>query len=205
MDENELSDFDITGMDEPTTETTETISTRILKHQERELTKVAMKRELASEIITELPPPGMAYHIVSNGSFDYWTFVPIIIDLLGGHSNEGWFSTWTLNRLNCAELFDLYDRRKLLSINFLTGTYFKRRETAVYAKLITGCQERGQRYKALENHAKISRLTFGDDYIVMEGSANFTANPRIEQNTITNSKALYEFHREWINEILSKP
>ena len=58
--------------------------------------------------------------------------------------------------------------------------------------------------EALENHAKIILLNNGKDYITMEGSANFTANPRIEQNTVCNSRQLYEFHKGWMDEILSK-
>ena len=45
----------------------------------------------------------------------------------------------------------------------------------------------------------------GIDYIVMEGSANWTANPRLEQFTVTNSRPLYDFHREWMEEMLLHP
>jgi len=201
---DDLEGFDLDIYGNADTETTDMVSTRILKHQEKEKLRDAMKKEKAGDILQELPKPGETLHIISNGTFDYWTFVPIIIALMGGRSNEGWFSTWTLNRANCNELFEIYDRGDLGSINFLTGVYFKRREPAVYAKLITGIQERGGRYKALENHSKIILLTNGTDYITMEGSANFTANPRNEQNTITNLRSVYDFHRGWMDEILSK-
>jgi len=202
-----MNDFDLpdlTPFEEQELETTYLISSRQLKHQEKEKLKYAMKKESARDVLTELPAPGETTHIISNGSFDYWTFVPIIIDMLGGRSLEGWFSTWTLNRSNCTELFEIYDRGALGSINFLTGIYFKRRETSVYAKLLTGIMERGQRYKALENHAKIILLTNGTDFVTMEGSANFTANHRIEQNSIFNSRSVFDFHRAWMDEILSK-
>lgn len=204
-DDLDLTGFDVTGMDMPEVESTEVISTRVLKHQSKEMLKMSLKKEKAGDVLRDLPPPGWTYHIISNGTFDYWTFVPIIIQLLGGKSLEGWFSTWTLNRLNCTELFEIYDRGELGSINFLTGNYFKRRETSVYAMLINGTRDRGQRYKTLENHAKVILLTNGTDFITMEGSANFTANPRIEQNSIFNSREVYEFHRGWMDEILSKP
>lgn len=202
---DDFEGFDITpSLDEEEIETTETITTRQIKHLEKEKLRYAMKKQNARDILKELPAPGETVHIISNGSFDYWTFVPIIIDLLGGRSHDGWFSTWTLNRANCNELFEIYDRGALGSINFLTGLYFKRRETSVYAKLLTGIQQRGQRYKALENHAKIILLTNGEDWITMEGSANFTANPRIEQNIVCNLRSIYDFHRSWMDEILSK-
>lgn len=203
--DNDLEGFDLDVFGGPQNETTESISTRILKHQEKQKALYAMKQEHAGDILRTLPGPGETFHIISNGKFDYWSFVPIIINLLGGKSREGWFSTWTLNRQNCTELFEIYDRGELGSINFLTGIYFKRRETAVYAKLLGGIQDRGGRYKALENHAKVILLTNGTDYITMEGSANFTANPRIEQNIVCNSPEVWNFHREWMDEILSKP
>lgn len=37
--------------------------------------------------------------------------------------------------------------------------------------------------------------------ICVEGSANFTANPRIEQFTISNDTALANFHKKWIENI----
>lgn len=151
-----------------------------------------MKREKAEEFLTELPRKGESMHIISNGSFDYWNFCPIIIDLLGGKVKEFFGSTWTLNRQNALELLELYDNGAIGSIGFLTGLYFKRRESAVYATIYEGLRDRGQKYKCLENHSKIMLFTNGIDYIVTEGSANFTANPRIEQNVITNNKELYK-------------
>lgn len=40
----------------------------------------------------------------------------------------------------------------------MTGTYFKRREMAVYATLLEGLPECGQRYVAIENYAKVAPL-----------------------------------------------
>jgi hypothetical protein len=49
-----------------------------------------------------------------------------------------------------------------------------------------GLIERGQRFLCFENHTKIMLLAAPPDWLVMEGSANFTANRRLEQNTISN-------------------
>lgn len=38
----------------------------------------------------------------------------------------------------------------------------------------------------------------------MEGSANWTANPRTEQNIITNSRDVYEFHKSWLEEMFAE-
>ena len=176
------------------------IKPRLLKKQiKAELIK-KMRREKAAEILTALPAPGEEFHIVSNGSFDYFDFIPILISL-AGPASRGYFSTWTLNRQNCLDLLKLHDDGKLESIHFLAGDYFKKRETAVYTTLVEGVTVRGGRVKTHANHAKIALLQCGENHLVMEGSANFTANPRVEQNIIANSKQLFEYHESWIKEI----
>jgi hypothetical protein len=40
-----------------------------------------------------------------------------------------------------------------------------------------------------------------NNYIVLEGSANLTANPRAEQFILSNHKDLYEFHKGWMEDI----
>lgn len=186
-----------------TSETSDTITSR-MKRAELKRTRVnALKKEHASEFLSELPKADESYHIVSNGSFDYFTFVPIIINLLGGYTVHFYGSTWTMNRGNVIDLLGMFDKGRIGSLSILTGVYFKRRESAVYATLFNGLSERKQRYKSLANHAKVMLFNHKDNYIVIEGSANFTANPRIEQTTVINSKELWLFHRGWMDEIFN--
>jgi hypothetical protein len=110
-----------------------------------------------------------------------------------------------MNRQNVLDLMGLIDAGKIQTCRMLTGTYFKRRESAVYAQLITGLAARGQRYVAFNNHTKIALLHSASpehNYIVFEGSANWTANPRLENYTVTNSESLYTFHKGWMDEML---
>jgi len=86
----------------------------------------------------------------------------------------------------------------------ITGLYFKRRESAVYATLLAGIERRGGRLYSFRNHTKIALLQKDKDYIVMEGSANFTSNPRLENFIIVNDRGLYEFHSGWFNDMLQK-
>lgn len=162
-----------------------------------------LKQESAKECLPFLPKENESIHIVSNGKFDFFQFVPICIQYLGGQSKEFIGSTWTMNRDNVNDLLDMLDKKMILQAGILTGLYFKQRESSVYATLVEGMQQRGQKVKCLENHAKIVLLNNAEDFITIEGSANFTANPRIEQYVITNSRELYEFHREWMLEIIN--
>lgn len=180
------------------------ISPRKAKIQTKILHKSFLKKEKAGKVLTELPAENESIHIVSNGSFDYFNLVPIAIELMGGRCNDFYFSTWTLNNINTESILKLFDEKKITSVNCLVGLYFKQREAAVFNKLYEGLKKRSQRIFANENHSKITLLDNGKDFFIIEGSANFTANPRIEQFTIINSPSLHAFHKEWMNEIFSQ-
>lgn len=184
-------------------ETLDGISARKLIVDHKRETAKRLRQETADELVGRLPRPGEAYHIVSNGSFDYWNLVVAITRMLGRPVETFRASTWTMNRQNVRELLGMIDDGTLREVGFLTGIYFKRRETAVYANLMEGLTNRGHRLRCLENHAKVAVLIAPPDFIVLEGSANFTANPRIEQNIIANCQTLAEFHLAWMNEILN--
>lgn len=157
-----------------------------------------LMREKVDALLPALPHPGQITHCVSNGDFDYWDLIAVAIDRLGPCHFHG--STWTMNRRIALDILARLDSGKLLSACLITGIYFKRRETAVYAAIASGLLERRQKFRALETHAKVALLSDTEQFIVIEGSANFTANPRVEQIIIANHEQLYHFHREWIEE-----
>jgi len=162
----------------------------------RRFERIRQKQSLL-EVIPEPPAPGESIHVIGTGLYDFWTFVPQFIDWIG-HAARLTCSTWTLNRPNAVEFFEIWDAGKIETADFLTGLYFKRRESAVYAFLLEGIRARGGRYRAFRNHAKVLLLENPDRnaWITVEGSANLTSNPRLEQYVVTNDRALYDFHRE---------
>lgn len=188
-------------LEEEALESAKNIDTpKILRRKRRARNLAAIKEEQIAQFLTSLPAPGESLHIVSNGRWDYWSFVPTVLRYLDRPA-AFWGSTWTMNRNNVLELFALYDSGKLTRISILTGTYFKRRESSVAATLIEGLQARRQRYRAFQNHAKVMLFEAPPDFIVIEGSANFTANPRLEQNVMVNDENLFRFHAEWMEEM----
>lgn len=156
-----------------------------------------------------MPKRGHQVHIISVAKFDYWTWVPVMIDWLGGRTDHLYCSTWALSRNNAQELFEQWDAGRIApqAVHVLTGTYFKRRETAVFTMLLAGITERRGRYRAFANHSKVTLLANAKrgDFITVEGSANLTGNPRAEQYVVTNDKALHDFHRQFMNEVFDAP
>ena len=170
----------------------------------RRFERIKQKQTLR-DVIADPPSPGETIHVIGTGLYDFWTFVPQFIDWIGRAARLT-CSTWTLSRPNAVELFEIWDAGRIGTADFLTGLYFKRRETAVYTMLLEGIRARGGRYRAFRNHAKVLLLENPerDAWITVEGSANLTGNPRLEQYTITNDRALYDFHRTWTEEAFTK-
>ena len=195
-------DFNLFSFDEEIESADVKISARKTIIQEKLQVKSFLKKEKADIILQELPQLGESLHIISNGSFDYFNFIPISVKLLGGKCTDFYFSTWTMNLGNTRALIKLYDEGKIEKINALVGLYFKKRESAVFNELYEGLKARGQKVYSNENHSKVTLLTNGVDYITISGSANFTSNPRIEQFSINNSKELFDFHKQWMDEII---
>lgn len=180
------------------------ITSRAATYQTKIRLENRWKKKRVEEVILELPKKGESMHIISNGSFDYFTLIPRIIDLsLADYCEEFYFSTWTMSHDNVVQIWELFDTGLIKKVTALTGEYFRTRESATYSILAMGCEERGQRLFANKNHSKVTLLQMANDYYIIEGSANFTANPRIEQFVLTNHQPLYNFHKEWMEKLLA--
>lgn len=173
-------------------------------HTPRIKTINAMKRRWAVREIGRLPDPGESINIISNARFDFWDWVPAIIEMAAPRVVSQWYgSTWILNRRNATELLALHDAGKIQAIGMITGIYFKRRESAVFATLYEGLKSRGQRFKAALNHSKWFSLELDDETcLTVEASANFTENGNIEQYVYTNDPGLFQFYKSFADEIL---
>ncbi|HEY3320864.1 MAG TPA: hypothetical protein VGP72_10405 [Planctomycetota bacterium] len=193
--------LDLFGNPEPQSQKQPTA--RALKRQAKERFVRGLKRETLKELLPKPPAAGECIHLISNGKFDYYTFVGILLDWLGGSCDEFYGSTWTMNRNNANDLLALIDAGKIKRATVATGVYFLKREQAVANTILLGLRERGQRFKAWENHAKVLLMTNGQDWYSVEGSANWTANPRTEQNIVLNDRQTYEFHKGWLEEMFT--
>jgi len=203
LTDNLIDDL-IDGPDADSLETEHMPHGRSLRIAARRRYERIHRRQSLLEIIPEPPAPGEAIHVIGTGRHDFWTFVPQMLDWLG-RTDRLYCSTWTTSRANVTELIELWDTGRIGDLAMLTGIYFKRRETAVYATLLEAIRQRGGRYRAFKNHAKVLLMANPerDIWLSVEGSANLTANPRLEQYVFANIPDLYRFHRDWMEECLT--
>lgn len=198
------TDFDWVTSDD-TLETQRMTPDNLRYSRQAKITTVeALKRKFAIEHLGRIPEPDESIHIVTNARFDFWDWVPAILKMAEPRvASEFYGSTWILNRRNAVELLALHDEGKIRRIGFLTGIYFKRRESATFATLYEGLKSRGQRFKACLNHSKWFAMLLDDGTgLTVEGSANFTENGNIECFVYTNHRGLFDFHKRWADELL---
>lgn len=201
MEDFKFSDFEFGGIDKFETQEMPD-SRRAEVHRAKHVVRRGFQTRELSEIMPEISE-GNIYHVVSRGNFDSFNFLPLIIER-HGEVDEYLFTTWALNRDNVVDMLELFDQGKVLQIEAFVGTYLKRRETAVYGLLFDGLQKRGQRMKAFRNHSKIQLFRVGDLYVVVEGSANLTANGNCENFVVSVDRGVWEFHAGWLREIMAK-
>lgn len=159
----------------------------------------ALAQESADAIITRLPAPGESWHVVSNGTFNFYSIVRRLIPWMAGSTLH--ISTWTLFRNVALDIGELLDDSSLREVYFLTGTYMRQRDPYTYQILESAIRGRGQHCAAVDTHAKIAVIQNDADAIAIESSANFCSNPRIENFTLYADRELAEFHAAWIQDL----
>lgn len=60
------------------------------------------------------------------------------------------------------------------------------------------------KFRVVNSHSKTYAMTNGVDFITVDGSGNWSENPRLENFTITNDKAKFDFRRQWMEELCEK-
>lgn len=175
---------------------------KLLRRARRRRNVLALRQEALAEVLTELPGPGESLHLVMDGASDTYLFLPRILDLLGRPADEVLAATWTMSRPFAVDFLSQLDRGRIRRAGLLVGEYFAHREQAVFATITEGMLARGFPIRAHLNHCKLILVSADPDFLVVEGSGNWTGNRRAEQATVTNDRGLVDFHAGWMREVL---
>ncbi len=170
-----------------------------------------LKKQALDELIPALPPPDVDLYVIGNGAgaeirhginplaFDFGTFIPHIVGMLGDRDCTAYVSTWTMNENHVKAMIAMLDDGRLQTLTVFTDPYFSRRTPPIYAQLVNGLSRypgRG-RYLAFKNHVKALCIASPDGRTcVITGSANLSAQPRTEQYVLTTAPDVYAFFVE---------
>jgi hypothetical protein len=155
----------------------------------------------AISIIRPLPEPDEVIHAVMDGSFDGWSIIPAIRQLSGQPITELWIATLGFNLTNNQHLCDMLDNGDVQAVTVLCSCYFRESDKDTFQPAKERLEQRGQRLFAARNHAKIILAATGGRHFVVESSANLRSCQNVEQFTLTQSKAVFDFHRTWVEQL----
>ncbi len=113
-----------------------------------------------------------------------------------------YITTWSINQEFVHMVEELL--KDNVQIFFFVDTSLKGRKNHLAAQMVSLAYEHKNltikyHYKL---HSKITLIESEGMHITIEGSANYSENTRVENFTITESKELFNFHKEWMTEII---
>jgi len=204
-------------------ETTRQLS-RPKTHERREARRVmvnGLKRQALNELIPDLPDEHTDLWVIGNGAgaeirhginpqaFDFGSFIPHVVEMLGNRDCTAYVSTWTLNRNHALTMLEMLADNRLKSLTVCTDPYFKRRSAPVATVLIGGLQRYPGRARFLcwKNHVKAIAISNADEarFCTITGSANLSSQPRTENYVLSTSQDVYRFYvDEFFEAMLSR-
>lgn len=172
-----------------------------------EITKAKKQQQLIARLdeLQQVMPEvekDTSLHLISSDNFGS---IELLTHLIEKHKpNEIFLTTWSYNEdfVNLCEKY-LKNGGK---IQFFVDKSIKTRKSHLYAQIVTLAQDYENMTIRIHHmlHSKITLLDCDNMKISIEGSANYSKNQRIENFTITESIELYNFHKNWMLEIIGK-
>ncbi|MEI8373696.1 MAG: hypothetical protein WCJ35_12785 [Planctomycetota bacterium] len=166
-------------------------------------------RRLANAIehLGRLPDPGESFHLVTEKKYSMMHVIPAVLHY-ADPATIRYLAVVTLSfsQPNMLDLLAMLDSGQIEKVDFLYSCYFKSNEKENCQRLTEELTSRGQRVFAGLIHAKILLIetTAGRTYSV-ESSANLRSCSSIEQITMTHDRSLFDFHQQWLNEVMEGP
>ena len=159
-------------------------------------------RVKALKELTGLPKQGEHLRIVTHNSFNAFAWVEYIFEQFNTFE-EVILLSFNFSEKPLIYLFDAFDKGKTENLSIVISESIRFRMPKIYFKLKEAKEKRSSdnfRVAGVWNHAKIILMKpkGSVDYFCVEGSGNFTENAFIEQYSADNNKAIYDFHKDWI-------
>ena len=142
------------------------------------------------------------YHLVSSDNFGSIELLKVLssrleIEYLG-------ITTWSYNQ----DFIELIKNQlsKGVNIDFFVDKSMRTRKTALYAQMVLLMDDYDNLKIKVHHmiHSKITIIKSKSVHLSIESSANYSNNQRIENFTITENEDVFNFHRNWMNEIIGK-
>lgn len=150
---------------------------------------------------------GQRADVLVNGSFIFGDFIEAYIVGNNAHCHKLTISTLSLNQNNIDSLATLLQKGYVDELNLIVSHYFWAYEVRSLIPYMYRELDQGDKFQLAVAfvHTKTAQFeTDGGRKIVMHGSANLRSSGNIEQFTIEENPALYDFYDERFGLILQE-
>lgn len=200
-------DFDLGGFDFDLGGSNKKQENRfILPRQHARVRNAAVKYERAEELVDDMGAAilgGDRVHAVVSGNFIFGDFFEALAVKHNLLIDDLTLSTLSLGKDNVDSFNNLLAGDYLRSLNIIVSDYFwsHNRQNAPYIYNKLDINNMFQLAVA-GTHTKITLMRIGDKKIVIKGSANLRSSRCVEEFTVETCAELYDFHKEWHEQIL---
>jgi hypothetical protein len=159
----------------------------------------------AADTLALLPAPGESLHAVMTARLDMTDVVNALLGKLGRCDRLA-VATLGYNRRNYKAMLGWLDTGAVGSLTLVASIFFRSHNGALWQETLAEFRKRGCRAAACPSHCKTTALSFADGTrLAVEGSANLCSNGSArEQFTVINDAGLHDWHRDWIEALVSK-
>jgi len=191
-----MSLFDISKVPnkiKPQKEKAEAISVKEKKIK----TALGKARERLSDVIGKIEQ-NQTIHYVTAGDWSTHDLIFYLTEQIGPVHLIG--ATWSISEPACIQVINALNAGKILSMRFIFDWRVKVRSP----KALQLAKMNMNDIRLTTCHAKVSVLYNQNWIVCINGSANYTNNPRIESGMICTIPEIGLFHKKWIIEELHK-
>ena len=117
---------------------------------------------------------------------------------------EMYLAIYRINEPTVSDIIDYIQAGKIKKATFIISNFFNQtKKPERWALMLKEFADNNQSTKHIyiHNHSKVLAVKTKKNYYVFEGSGNMSDNARIEQYVYENNKEVFEFHKNWMNEL----
>ena len=165
----------------------------------RTLRRLAAEQKL-EEILPPIPAPGMAYHVLSDGSIDFSVFASYLLKAFP--FDHLLVSSWVSSAADIDLLLNWVSTGTVKNLRLYLGEFADSRDPDISEKCWrTELAGQPVSLTLARIHAKLLLCSNAAQgiYIAMESSANLNRNSRVEQTVITRDPDLYQFYLDYFD------
>lgn len=185
--------------------------------KKRAIADRALKRKIKNEQFTfnasrnldelaKRPKKNEQYVLVTEKSFNAYALVKSLLSK--EHIDELYIAIYRINEATVDALTQLIDEGHIIKANFVISNFFResKKAEAFAEKLYDFSKNHSDICKVafVHTHCKICCIRQKDNFYILEGSGNMSDNARIEQYRYENNELVYNFHKQWMDDILDK-